>query len=623
MPTPDPRRKSKMAVDTQWPESTDLLTTVYSQNWPAPHPRANKKGFQGHVKRPKSAAADWKPPARLEQRSARQAARPTLDLDQNTLSWQAWTRKTSPPDHDSDDDGFDPSLYKITQETLRRLTEQVREVQLSIGGRSRHGKRSSRGADHHRLGRPPTPSSLSMRAFRTPTPNRPEVVPDAFEHVHDAMMVVSPPFQKQEKSNRLPRPTRSPYASRRRVPFRPPSSSWSPRPGSGHSLVYPGDYNERIADLAIQATAGSNKPLLKEALTASSADNSSDYDTDYSETERQQGEEGTIPKDIPDLQLKPDSVELEDIERFFDDYDSDDSKEGESDVFPFPDFLPKPFNEWDLQELALLSNKNWKDAVRVKPKGQYLDIIDRLMEFERLQLQTIQWEMEKSQRPSSRAASRSGASRERSAALAKPKAGQGKPCHPDCVQPMCAGNCTQKRVPSGRVCIYCRQRYCTGTCKEHGYDSHQRQPPREEEDKKGSPSRLARPRSCTPCHSKQRSNAAVINENNTVLGRPKSSNITFSRGQSSVPSKPIREHTYVSSKSKSNDAHKHDKTTAARPPTGKRTPGGRDKVMPGKSFSSQRRHSLTDLTATTRDKQSTNGTTKRKRPKTAKRASKN
>ncbi|CAH1270604.1 FAM217A [Branchiostoma lanceolatum] len=611
-----------MAVDTQWPESTDLLTTVYSQNWPAPHPRANKKGFQGHVKRPKSAAADWKPPARLEQRAARQTARPSWDLDQNTLSWQAWTRKTSPLDLDSDDDGFDPSLYKITQETLRRLTEQVREVQLSIGGRSRHGKQGSRGADQHRLARPPTPSSLSMRAFRTPTPNRPEVVPDAFDHVHDAMMVVSPPFQTQDKSNRLPRPARSPYASRRRRPFRPPSSSWSSRPGSGHSSVYPGDYNEQIADLAIRATAGSNKPLRKESLVASSNDNSSDYDTDYSETERQRSEEATIPKDIPDLQLKPDSVELEDIERFFDDYDSDDSKEGESDVFLFPDFLPKPFNEWDLQELALLSNKNWKDAVRVKPKGHYLDIIERLMEFERLQLQTIQWEMEKS-RPSSRAASRSGAGRDRSAALAKPKAGQGKPCHPDCVQPMCAGNCIQKRVPSGRACIHCRQRYCTGTCKEHGYDSHQRQPPREEDDRKGSPSRLTRPKSCTPCHSKQRSNASVINENNTVLGRPKSSNTTFSRGQSSAPSKPIREHTYASSKSKSNDAQKHEKT-AARPPTGRRTPGGRDKVMPGKSFSSQRRHSLTDLTATqARDKQSTNGTTKRKRPKTAKRASKN
>ncbi|XP_019628947.1 PREDICTED: uncharacterized protein LOC109473512 [Branchiostoma belcheri] len=612
-----------MAVDTQWPESTDLLTTVYSQNWPAPHPRANKKGFQGHVKRPKSAAADWKPPARLEQRAARQTTRPTWDLDQNTLSWQAWTRKTSPLDQDSDDDGFDPSLYKITQETLRRLSEQVREVQLSIGGRSRHGKRGSRGGDQHRLARPPTPSSLSMRAFRTPTPNRPEVVPDAFEHVHDAMMVVSPPFQKQDKSsNRLPRPTRSPYASRRRGPFRPPSSSWSPRPGSGHSSVYPGDYNEQIADLAIQATAGSNRPLKDPSrlALASSNDNSSDYDTDYSETEKQRSEDNTIPKDIPDLQLKPDSVELEDIERFFDDYDSDDSKEGESGVFPFPDFLPKPFNEWDLQELALLSNKNWKDAVRVKPKGQYLDIIERLMEFERLQLQTIQWEMEKS-RPSSRAASRSGASRERTAALAKPKAGQGKPCHPDCVQPMCAGNCVQKRVPSGRLCIHCRQRYCTGTCKEHCYDSHQRQPPREE-DNKGSPSRITRPKSCTPCHSKQRSNATVINENNAVLGRPKSSNTTFSRGQSSVPSKPIREHTY-GSKSKSNDAHKHDKT-AARPPTGRRTPGGREKVMPGKSFSSQRRHSLTDLTATTRDKQSTNGngTAKRKRPKTAKKTSK-
>ncbi|KAL8179576.1 UNVERIFIED_CONTAM: hypothetical protein K2H54_068613 [Gekko kuhli] len=58
----------------------------------------------------------------------------------------------------------------------------------------------------------------------------------------------------------------------------------------------------------------------------------------------------------------------------------------------YPDFLPPPFNTWDLKGLAAFVNTECKSEVRPQPTGSLEKYIDRLLELEWLQMQTIQAE---------------------------------------------------------------------------------------------------------------------------------------------------------------------------------------------------------------------------------------
>nr|XP_056700877.1 protein FAM217B [Euleptes europaea] len=58
----------------------------------------------------------------------------------------------------------------------------------------------------------------------------------------------------------------------------------------------------------------------------------------------------------------------------------------------YPDFLPPPFNTWDLKELAAFVNTECKSDVRPPPTGSLDTYVDRLLELEWLQMQTIQAE---------------------------------------------------------------------------------------------------------------------------------------------------------------------------------------------------------------------------------------
>ncbi|XP_060089208.1 protein FAM217B isoform X2 [Heteronotia binoei] len=58
----------------------------------------------------------------------------------------------------------------------------------------------------------------------------------------------------------------------------------------------------------------------------------------------------------------------------------------------YPDFLPPPFNTWDLKGLAAYVNTECKSEVRPQPTGSLEKYIDRLLELEWLQIQTIQAE---------------------------------------------------------------------------------------------------------------------------------------------------------------------------------------------------------------------------------------
>ncbi|KFP83464.1 Protein FAM217B, partial [Acanthisitta chloris] len=64
----------------------------------------------------------------------------------------------------------------------------------------------------------------------------------------------------------------------------------------------------------------------------------------------------------------------------------------------YPDFLPPPFNSWDLKQLALFVHAEGKTDFRPKPTGFLEKYMDRLLQLEWLQVQTVQSEKGKAAR---------------------------------------------------------------------------------------------------------------------------------------------------------------------------------------------------------------------------------
>ncbi|KFP87661.1 Protein FAM217B, partial [Apaloderma vittatum] len=56
----------------------------------------------------------------------------------------------------------------------------------------------------------------------------------------------------------------------------------------------------------------------------------------------------------------------------------------------YPDFLPPPFNSWDLKQLSIFVNVEGRTEFRPKPTGFLEKYIDRLLQLEWLQMQTVQ-----------------------------------------------------------------------------------------------------------------------------------------------------------------------------------------------------------------------------------------
>ncbi|XP_018593073.1 uncharacterized protein fam217ba isoform X2 [Scleropages formosus] len=60
--------------------------------------------------------------------------------------------------------------------------------------------------------------------------------------------------------------------------------------------------------------------------------------------------------------------------------------------YSYPDFLPPPFCTWSLRQLALFLNTEGRGAPRPKPVGNLEKYLERLLQLEWLQIQTIQAE---------------------------------------------------------------------------------------------------------------------------------------------------------------------------------------------------------------------------------------
>ncbi|XP_038015068.1 protein FAM217B isoform X2 [Motacilla alba alba] len=58
----------------------------------------------------------------------------------------------------------------------------------------------------------------------------------------------------------------------------------------------------------------------------------------------------------------------------------------------YPDFLPPPFNSWDLKQLATFAHVEGRAEFRPKPTGSLEKYLERLLQLEWLQMQTVQSE---------------------------------------------------------------------------------------------------------------------------------------------------------------------------------------------------------------------------------------
>ncbi|XP_048034042.1 uncharacterized protein fam217ba [Megalobrama amblycephala] len=152
--------------------------------------------------------------------------------------------------------------------------------------------------------------------------------------------------------------------------------------------------------------------------------------------------------------------------------------------YNYPDFLPPPFNTWSLRQLAIFLNTEGKKAPRPKPVGLLEKYLERLLQLEWHQIQTIQAESGQHIVPIIRTKghatsvlANSNRTRPHTAPptrLSSPKSfRQGQRGF---FSSMGSPSSTQLSRP---VCPHCHIRYplCNGTCSSYAYQRHSRLSP--------------------------------------------------------------------------------------------------------------------------------------------------
>lgn len=157
----------------------------------------------------------------------------------------------------------------------------------------------------------------------------------------------------------------------------------------------------------------------------------------------------------------------------------------EGDGYKYPDFLPPPFNTWSLRQLAVFLNTEGKRAPRPKPVGQLEMFLERLLQLEWHQIQTIQNE---SSQPTAASVRRgcapngpqiAGLSRPHTAPptrLSSPKSlRQSQRGFPF---PLLSSLSSPSSCQLSR-CLCCHVRYplCNGSCSSYTYQRHSRLSP--------------------------------------------------------------------------------------------------------------------------------------------------
>ncbi|XP_032870552.1 protein FAM217A [Amblyraja radiata] len=115
--------------------------------------------------------------------------------------------------------------------------------------------------------------------------------------------------------------------------------------------------------------------------------------------------------------------------------------EEEGSGYPYPDFLPPPFNRVDFGELSLLEEHQWKEALPARPNSPLGQLIGRIVQLEKTQLLTIQ--REKGRQPDTAP----GSSPKASSSSTRKKAKRSRKCRRgDLV-------CLQQQQPYSEACL--------------------------------------------------------------------------------------------------------------------------------------------------------------------------
>lgn len=193
----------------------------------------------------------------------------------------------------------------------------------------------------------------------------------------------------------------------------------------------------------------------------------------------------------PHLNLRAEIINSNDFPPAFPGPQGDlaDGDESENPIYSYPDFLPPPFNTWSLRQLAVFLHTEGRGAPRPKPVGPLEKYLERLLQLEWLQIQTVQTE-----------SGRLAGSRPRPQGF--PSATTGHPPRPHTAPPtrlsspkgprQCqrtfpftpvvnnppstASTQHLSRLP---VCPHCHIRYplCNGSCSAYAYQHHSRLSP--------------------------------------------------------------------------------------------------------------------------------------------------
>ncbi|XP_043409481.1 protein FAM217B [Prionailurus bengalensis] len=113
------------------------------------------------------------------------------------------------------------------------------------------------------------------------------------------------------------------------------------------------------------------------------ADEDEDSASDLSDSERVPVPPSTLAP--PELHLRAEEIDAADP-------DLDPDPRGTQTTYRYADFLPAPFSSWDLRDLAVPPGAEPRPASQGGPAGLLARYIDRLLQLEWLQMQTVQGE---------------------------------------------------------------------------------------------------------------------------------------------------------------------------------------------------------------------------------------
>ncbi|KAK7119929.1 hypothetical protein R3I94_021683 [Phoxinus phoxinus] len=193
----------------------------------------------------------------------------------------------------------------------------------------------------------------------------------------------------------------------------------------------------------------------EEGCTLQSKPREEDSASDLSDSERY----SVFPAEIspPDLDLRTEVIDPSDFQTS---RAAHDKLRGS-----YPDFLPPPFNAWSLKQLAVYLNTDGRSAPRPKPVGKLERYLDRLLQIEWHQIQSVQEDSSKSNTPMPRVRHSSS-----HLSLSSPK------CILQCQRafPLALLSSLATRQLSSCTCPQCQNQYLilSGSCRSHAVHHH-------------------------------------------------------------------------------------------------------------------------------------------------------